>query len=58
MRALFLGIQLLDGFATTAENVAGMLPDLFREAGFCDVSETRAFATVLGTIALYRAQRP
>jgi len=58
MRVLFVGIQLLDGFATTAENVDGMLPDLFREAGFHDVRETRAFATVFGTIALYRGRRP
>lgn len=58
MRGLFFGIQLLDGFVTTAENVAGMLPDLFREAGFVDVRETRTFATVFGTLALYRAVRP
>src|SRR5262245_5382999 len=58
MRTLFLGVQLLDGFATTAENVAGMLPDLFHEAGFRDVRETTRFATVFGTVALYRARRP
>jgi SAM-dependent methyltransferase len=58
MRALFLGVQLLDGFATTAESVAGMLPELFREAGFVAVAETDAFATVFGTLALYRATRP
>ncbi|MBI3768664.1 MAG: class I SAM-dependent methyltransferase [Deltaproteobacteria bacterium] len=58
MRALFLGVQLLDGFATTAENVAGMLPELFHEAGFVAVRETDAFATVFGTLALYRATRP
>jgi SAM-dependent methyltransferase len=58
MRALFLGVQVLDGFATTAENVAGMLPELFREAGFTDVHETTTFATIYGTLALYRATRP
>src|SRR4029078_7875318 len=57
MRALFYGVQLLDGFATTAENVEGMLPELFREAGFRDVGETESFSTVLGTLALYRAVR-
>jgi len=36
----------------TAENVDGMPPGLFREAGSRDVTETRAFATVFGTIAL------
>jgi len=55
MRVLFLLVQLLDGFATTADNVAGRLPDLMREAGFADVSERRRFATPLGTISLYAA---
>lgn len=55
MRALFFLVQLLDGFATTADNVAGKLPELMREAGFSDVSEQRRFATPLGTISLYGA---
>lgn len=55
MRVLFLLVQLHDGFATTADNVAGRLPDLMREAGFADVSERRRFATPLGTISLYAA---
>lgn len=55
MRALFLIVQLLDGFATTADNVAGRLPDLMRQAGFAEVSEQRRFATPLGTISLYTA---
>ncbi len=58
MRALFFGVQLLDGFATTAESVAGALPDLLRDAGFVDVRETTAFATIFGTLSLYRATRP
>ncbi len=58
MRALFYGVQLLDGFTTTEENVAGMLPTLIREVGFVDVRETRRFATIFGTLALYRAERP
>ena len=53
MRIAFLGIQLLDGFATTASNVAGRLPQLMGEAGFVDVAETRRFATVFGTMSLY-----
>lgn len=34
MRIAFLGLQLFDGFGTTAENVAGLLPLIFGAAGF------------------------
>ena len=58
MRFLFYGIQLLDGFQNTTENVAGRLPEIFASAGFEDVAVTRAFSTVFGTMTLYRATRP
>jgi SAM-dependent methyltransferase len=57
MRVAFLGIQLLDGFRTTADNVRGLLPQLMREAGFVEACETRRYATVFGTISLYRARK-
>jgi hypothetical protein len=40
------------------DNVTGRLPDLFREAGFVDVQETKNFGTVYGTLTLYRAKKP
>lgn len=55
MRALFVPIQLLDGFATTRDNVSGGLPVVFADAGFAGVRETDTFATMFGTLALYRA---
>ena len=58
MRVLFYLVQLLDGFETTADNVAGLLPRFMRDCGFVDVAETRRFATPLGTISLYRAFTP
>lgn len=58
MRAAFLGVQLLDGFATTRDNVAGKLPELMQQAGFVDVAETHREATLFGTLSLYRASRP
>jgi SAM-dependent methyltransferase len=58
MRIAFLGVQLLDGFATTTDSVRGRLPEYIRRAGFVDVEETRRLRTPLGTIALYRAHRP
>ena len=34
MRAVFVIVQLIDGFATTTDNVQGRLPDFMHEAGF------------------------
>jgi len=58
MRAAFLSVQLLDGFATTADSVQGLLPEYMDRAGFRDVAETHRERTVFGTLALYRAVRP
>ena len=58
MRGLFVGIQLLDGFDNTRDNVAGRLVPLFEQAGFVEVAATRAFNTMFGTLALYRATKP
>jgi SAM-dependent methyltransferase len=58
LRAAFLLVQLLDGFATTRDNAAGKLPELFRAAGFVDVEQTARFATPFGALALYQARKP
>lgn len=58
MRVLFYGIQLLDGFVTTKDNVNGHLPEMLRKCGFIQVEEKASFATMFGTISLYRALRP
>ena len=55
MRFAFLGVQLLDGFKTTTDNVDGCLVPMMREAGFSDASETRRRASMFGTLSLYRA---
>lgn len=54
MRAAFLAIQLLDGFATTTDNVRGLLPMLMTDAGFRAVEETHREMTIFGTLSLYR----
>lgn len=54
MRVAFLAIQLLDGFATTTDNVRGLLPTFMTDAGFRDVEETHSEMTVFGTLSLYR----
>jgi ubiquinone/menaquinone biosynthesis C-methylase UbiE len=58
MRGLFVGIQLLDGFENTRDNVAGRLVPLFEQAGFVEVTTMQAFNTMFGTLALYRATKP
>ena len=56
LRAAFLLVQVLDGFETTSDNVAGRLPDFFRRAGFSEVRQTTQFATVFGALSLYQAR--
>ena len=58
MRLAFLGIQLLDGFATTRDSVTGVLPDVLSLAGFEKVEITSEYSTLFGTLSLYRARRP
>jgi ubiquinone/menaquinone biosynthesis C-methylase UbiE len=58
MRALFISIRMLDGFANTRDHANGKLPEFFLSAGFHRVEETARFNTIYGTLALYRAARP
>ena len=58
MRVAFLAIQLLDGFATTTDNVRGFLPTFMTDAGFRAVEETHREMTVFGTLSLYRGFAP
>nr|WP_280644160.1 class I SAM-dependent methyltransferase [Brevundimonas alba] len=58
MRALFRIVQSLDGYENTQPNADGVLPRLIAEAGFSDLRETGALATLTGSISFYRAERP
>jgi SAM-dependent methyltransferase len=58
MRLAFVGIQMLDGFATTRDSVMGVLPELLSLAGFETVELTRNYSTPFGTLSLYRARKP
>lgn len=58
MRVAFVGVQLLDGFKTTSDNVRGKLPEYIARAGFEDVQESMRLRTPLGSISLYRASAP
>lgn len=56
-RTVFLAVQLLDGFDTTSDNFAGLLPESFGSAGLRQVEETRRIPTFFGIVSLYRAVR-
>ncbi len=56
MRAAFVGVQLLDGFQTTTENVRRGLVPILRDAGFRSVQETHREMTLFGTLSLYQAR--
>ncbi len=56
MRAAFVGVQLLDGFETTTENVRRGLVPVLKRANFRSVEETHREMTLFGTLSLYRAR--
>lgn len=58
MRVLSCTIQVLDGPATTRDNMAGRLPQMLSDCGFAYVSERGVLATMFGTLSFYSAQRP
>lgn len=58
MRALFFSVQILDGFENTNDNVRGRLPSLFTLSGFREVDVLHEYATIYGTLTLYRARKP
>lgn len=58
MRLLFWPVQIFDGFLRTRDNVAGLLPQLFRQGGFSEVTVQGSLATAHGSLAFYRAAKP
>lgn len=57
MRGLFYFVQLLDGFATTDDNVRGRLVEYIEQSGARQYQEHTTFNTVLGTLRLIRAMK-
>jgi len=57
LRSAFFLVQIFDGFESTRDNVAGLLPGFVRDAGFSELGETAYFATLFGTIRLLQAQK-
>jgi ubiquinone/menaquinone biosynthesis C-methylase UbiE len=57
MRVAAWALQRLDGVETTADLIAGRLPDLLREAGFTDVTRHDRLRTAGGALELTSARR-
>ncbi|GAB5406233.1 MAG: hypothetical protein Aurels2KO_44640 [Aureliella sp.] len=53
-RLRFSIVRALDGWDRTRAHSLGQLPQLLRDAGFTDASETACIATPLGTVRCYR----
>lgn len=58
MRFLFFGIQVLDGFETTRDNVKGRLPEAMSFAGFEKVEVAYELSTMFGTLSFYQGAKP
>lgn len=57
MKIASVGIELLDGAETTADNFAGLLPKLMADAGFETIEETNHFNSAFGTIRLLKSRK-
>jgi hypothetical protein len=49
---------LVRRFEPISDNLDGLLPVLFRGAGFVNIAETRRYATLFGTISILSGQKP
>jgi ubiquinone/menaquinone biosynthesis C-methylase UbiE len=54
---MYLIARFFGLFEDTSDNIKGLLPQMFREAGFEYVEETTRYATMFGTLSLYRARK-
>lgn len=57
MRVLFFGVQLLDGFETTNDNVKGFIPSYLKANGFRNITEAKRVSTIGGSISIYSGEK-
>jgi ubiquinone/menaquinone biosynthesis C-methylase UbiE len=57
MRVPAFFLRFLEKAARVADNLAGRLPELFRDAGFANVRETASYGTMFGTVTFYQAKK-
>jgi ubiquinone/menaquinone biosynthesis C-methylase UbiE len=54
----FALVRKFEGMENTEDNAKGKLEELMAAAGLSEIRETAAFATLFGTLRLYKARRP
>ncbi len=54
---MYLVSLIVQWLEEASDNVKGLLPELFRNAGFDPVEETTQYMTPFGTLSLYRARK-
>jgi ubiquinone/menaquinone biosynthesis C-methylase UbiE len=57
-RLTFLASLIVRWLEEVSDNIKGLLPDLFRRAGFEMVEETARYTTIAGTLSLWRVCKP
>jgi ubiquinone/menaquinone biosynthesis C-methylase UbiE len=53
--SMYLVSLVMRRLEETSDNIKGLLPEMFRSAGFDRVEESARYMTVFGTLSLYRA---
>lgn len=54
---MYLISLVMRRFEETAEHFKGLLPKMFQDAGFSQVEELARYATIFGTLSLYKARK-
>lgn len=55
---MYLASLIVGRLEEASDNVKGLLPEMFRSAGFDEVEETAHYTTMMGTLCLLRARKP
>jgi ubiquinone/menaquinone biosynthesis C-methylase UbiE len=56
--AAFLISLMIRLFESVSDNIKGLLPEMFAQAGFSQVEEMAQYMTIAGTLAVYKARKP
>lgn len=54
----YLISHLVRHFERVADNIQGLLPGMFGQAGFTSIEEMAQFMTIAGTLTVYKAEKP
>lgn len=55
---MWLVSLLMRWFEEVSDNIKGLLPEMFRQAGFEQIEETARYTTIFGTVSLYKMRKP